>query len=237
MTGDPWRVSWRECISLAPLISAAENLASHRTQALMEMLPWALMYGALDTHPKREPLKVIIVSHQKKCIFLPKLQNLDTDAVIQSDDTESRFILPGLMHNIEEPYIASTFESLCKSWEHYDQRGQSSESQWVVGLTGHLEHLINRRVSHVQDWIIENTERFASAASASIDPLQREFEQTATDLRTATSICAMTCNTCHLSCLQRRDHEGFHDCHTTHMCSKFCKYTDEHAGSKDCGLP
>lgn len=39
-----------------------ENLASHRMQQLLGILPFALQYGAVEVEPEFEPLKVYISS-------------------------------------------------------------------------------------------------------------------------------------------------------------------------------
>jgi hypothetical protein len=40
---------------------STENLASHRTQLLVAILPNALTYGVTETVPEREQLKVVIL--------------------------------------------------------------------------------------------------------------------------------------------------------------------------------
>jgi hypothetical protein len=169
--------------------------------------------------------------------ILINLQNFDTDTIIPSADTDVNFFLEGPIRDESGLLSLTMFDVLCRSWEQYNQRTKTSEAQWIAGLAAHLEHLINLRLSHVQDWITENIARFTSTASSRIDPLRLEFETLVTNLRAAVQLCAMKCNTCHLSCLQSRNHAGLHNCATDHTCVHPCKYQDDHDGDKVCGLP
>jgi hypothetical protein len=38
---------------------STENLAAHRAQILASILPTAMMYGAMEVDPERDPLKVV----------------------------------------------------------------------------------------------------------------------------------------------------------------------------------
>lgn len=50
----------RFCFLSVPLISHEENIASHRAQRLLTLLPLALTFAATEIKPEFEPLRVSI---------------------------------------------------------------------------------------------------------------------------------------------------------------------------------
>ena len=48
----------------------SENMASHRAQLLLQLLPMALAYGASEIEPQVEPLKVRILSTHRRNVLL-----------------------------------------------------------------------------------------------------------------------------------------------------------------------
>lgn len=70
MTGDHFLVCFVLPLPQEPdLIVGAENMASHRAQLLLHLLPIALAYGATETDPEIEPLKVCCSMRRRRLQF------------------------------------------------------------------------------------------------------------------------------------------------------------------------
>ena len=84
---------------LCPLIEAStklsrsENLASHRAQQLLALLPSAMAHGVLDTEFDAEPLKVDSSTAFVTLRILNHQQDLDSGLPVDMPDTQARFCL------------------------------------------------------------------------------------------------------------------------------------------------
>lgn len=161
-------------------------------------------------------------------------QNLDSDTIIDEEDTPSVFFLSG-------PSTCDGRESalaaLCQNWELYNTRDEKTDNDWIAELSSHLSSLVERRIDHVQEWVSSNLARF-KAGHANIEELRRALEDTIVDMKANVQLCKMKCASCHLSCLLSRRHDPLeiHDCKTSHQCSRDCEFDDEHPdGTEPCG--
>ncbi|KAN0134234.1 hypothetical protein V8E53_008006 [Lactarius tabidus] len=151
----------------------SQTVAAHRASSLLEILPVALQTGYSEVVPALEPLKC-----------------LDTDLVIQAEDTEARFLLTGpetLAADLEHH-----FSILRDSWDRSTYRQQADRSEWVSDLGQHLTRLVDLRVAHVEEWLRSNTQSF-KAQNASMEELRRAFESAVIDLRASVQLCRSEC--------------------------------------------
>lgn len=198
------------------------------------MLPNALAFGFSEVQPDIEPLKVSLMkSLTDKMLMM--LKNLDTDIPIDKMDTRSQFFLSGTSGRRGERESALTV--LCKAWDLYDSRQHQLDSDWIDELSAHLARLVDMRVDHVQEWISSNLSRFKTE-HANIEELRRAFQIATVDIKANVELCKSKCSACHLSCLLSRRHDPLepHDCQTSHHCSHYCEFDEEHPeGPELCG--
>ncbi|KAJ7252459.1 hypothetical protein C8J57DRAFT_1519796 [Mycena rebaudengoi] len=192
----------------------SETLAAHRAQKLSIYLTNALAFGFYETEPTNEPLK-----------------NFDTDDLIEHPDTLSRFFLSSDMSIEERQPMLSTLQM---TWDRFDKRHQTPDSDWTAGLATYLMDLAEMRISHVFHWIKSNLSRFKSN-HANMDILRRDFESGAVDLKSNVEICRMQCATCELLCLLDRRHDAPHDCMTSHDCTHPCDLDEKDNKVEKCG--
>ncbi|EGN93598.1 hypothetical protein SERLA73DRAFT_189310, partial [Serpula lacrymans var. lacrymans S7.3] len=117
-------------------------MAAHRAQVLLTLLPNALAFGFTEIEPECEPLK-----------------NMDTDMLVNKPDTTSQFLLAtvGELQNSERERALSTLRI---KWDRHSNRQLILDTDWAEALSKHLEHLVNMRIDHVQEWIASNISRF-----------------------------------------------------------------------------
>ncbi|KAL4072312.1 hypothetical protein J3A83DRAFT_4188311 [Scleroderma citrinum] len=192
----------------------SQTMASHRTQLLSALLPNALTFGFQEIHPEWEPLK-----------------NIDTDVPVESSDTPSQFLVVGSQPEDRERTLAA----LCSSWNQLTYRQHTPDSEWIEGLSEYLEHIVNLRINHVQEWLTQNLSRFQTG-HASIEELRRTFESAIVDLKGNVQLCKVQCANCQLFCIQNRFHDGQHDCQTDHRCVNQCIFCQESGQHKDCTM-
>ncbi|KAJ6609456.1 hypothetical protein B0H10DRAFT_2063907 [Mycena sp. CBHHK59/15] len=192
----------------------SETLAAHRGRKLRSCLSMALVTGFLEIDPIEEPLK-----------------NFDTDEVIDSQDTSSRFFLSAPEVPTEERQ--RMLATLQTAWHQFGGRHNQSESEWTTQLAVYLTNLAELRIQHVFEWISSNVSRF-SVNHANMELLRRDFDSAAEDLRSNVEICRMNCASCDLSCLLSWRHgvNTPHDCGTSHRCPRSCDFGEEHAEAK-----
>ncbi|KAJ7583113.1 hypothetical protein C8J56DRAFT_202132 [Mycena floridula] len=198
----------------------SQTLVAHRAQRLMGMLSIALASGFAEIQPDLEPLK-----------------NLDTDLLIEVDDSDARFFLSG-----PEPLVPdkdSALLRLIQSWDRYSMRFDMKDVAWVTELSDYLKRLVDCRVEHVQEWIFSNLSRFKATNHANIELLRRALDTAIIELRSNVDLCKMQCASCQLLCLRgRHGAEIAHECSTDHRCIANCDYDTDHDGqTKLCGLP
>lgn len=155
------------------------------------------------------------------------------DLVIEAEDTEACFLLPGpdTPATDREQHLLTLIES----WDRLGTRQQVEDSEWMSGLVEHLTYLVDLRVAHVEEWLKSNTQRF-QAKNASMEELHRSFNRAVTDLRAGVQLCKLKCATCGLLCIQSRYHEGEHNCMTSHKCIRHCTFCQKQLlAEKTCG--
>ncbi|KAJ3555967.1 hypothetical protein NM688_g2284 [Phlebia brevispora] len=200
-----------------------QNLASHRMQQLLNLLPSALKYGAVEVEPDFEPL-----------------MDLDNGLPIDLPDTDARFYVPSTSPNSEFMDQESSDRYLYQlqiRWNKFSTRQKEPEATWTEELGLHLAELARLRVEHVQRWLSANMARFQSDSTV-FDTIGRAFETMAVTLRVNIQLCNLQCAECQLLCLLGRHHEGPHNCRTNHSCIHDCQFAAEHGESLEhCGLP
>ncbi|KAI0247518.1 hypothetical protein BJV78DRAFT_1380231 [Lactifluus subvellereus] len=184
--------------------SMSQAMAAHRASALLEILPNALETGFSKVVPELEPLK-----------------NLDTDLVIEAEDTDAQFSL--IRQHTPAADCELRFTTLLKSWERIPFRQRVDESEWTSGLVQHLTRLVDLRTDHVDKWLKSNIQGF-HADDTNIEDLRRTFDSAVKDLREMNQLCKWQCDNCGLICIQSRLHEGGHDCLTNHKCICYCSF-------------
>ncbi|KAF8270132.1 hypothetical protein EI94DRAFT_1572312 [Lactarius quietus] len=194
----------------------SQTMAAHRASSLLAILPVALQTGYSEVSPELEPLK-----------------GFDTDIVVEAEDTEALFLLSGP----ETPAAdrEDQLSILIESWDRSESRQQVEDPEWISDLGKHLTHLVDLRVSHVEEWLKSNTQRF-QAENASMEELRRAFNSAVIDLRASVQLCKSQCADCNLLCIRSRSHEGDHDCLTIHKCIHDCTFCDKQLYSqRTCG--
>jgi CRISPR/Cas system CMR-associated protein Cmr5 small subunit len=154
--------------------------------------------------------------------------------VIEAEDTEARFLLAGPDTSLadHERYLSI----LRDSWHQSASRQQVHDSTWISDLGQHLTHLVDLRVSHVDEWLKSNTQRFQAENSSMEEELRQAFNSAVIDLRASVQFCKSQCAACNLFCIQSRSHQGNHDCLTSHECIHHCTLCDKQASvQKNCG--
>ena len=102
------------------------------------------------------------------------------------------------------------------------------EEEFVAAFNLYLLDLADGRVQQVRTWLEQNTSRFAQHAD--VQALFRNFQELAKELKSGVALCGATCSSCSLLCLSGRQHDGAHDCHTSHKCPHACEFVDQHDG-------
>ena len=167
---------------------------------------------------------------------LTKTQNLDTNEPIDASDTEMEFYLSNQndSNTVDREAILC---ALCKSWSEFPTRFNIPESDWISGLSDHLETITQMRAIHVQEWICQNLERF-KASHASLETLKRACDTALIELKENAHLCKAQCSSGNLLCLQSRGPDPPPDCQTSHQCPHLCGFSDEHipGEEKNCGF-
>ncbi|RPD81278.1 hypothetical protein L226DRAFT_549908 [Lentinus tigrinus ALCF2SS1-7] len=202
--------------------SMSQNLATHRAQLLLSLLPNALAFGASEVVPDFEPLT-----------------DFDTAAIVDMPDTRSEFYIVQNGPKGQPAGREEALQALCSVWDAFSQRFDFSEAEWVERLQASLDEKVDMRIEHVRSWLVANTAKFP-ATHADIQGLHRTFDGLAIDLKAGVQLCGMKCKLCNLNCILGRHHDGEHDCHTDHLCPRHCQFTEgaDHEGQEPvaCGL-
>ncbi|KAI9455069.1 hypothetical protein BJY52DRAFT_1122205 [Lactarius psammicola] len=195
----------------------SQTMAIHRANSLLDILTNAFETGFSRVDPEPVPLK-----------------NFDADFVIEAEDTEARFILPGPDTPVADH--ESRLATLRESWDRTNQRQHIDDSTWHSDLAQYLTHLVNLRVAHVENWLESNIQRFESG-HASIEELRRTFRDAVIDLRVSVELCRSRCDSCNLVCVRSsRLHGDGHDCLTSHKCIHDCTFCERDAQpTQPCG--
>ena len=149
--------------------------------------------------------------------------------LVELPDTQSHF----LVTSGEPDGRERALKALCGSWDQFTSRQHIPDSEWIEALTQYLEHIVNLRVDHVQEWLTQNLSRFQTG-HASIEDLRRTFENAVVDLKSNVRLCKVQCANCQLLCIQNRFHDDQHDCQTNHHCVHQCIFCQESGQHKPC---
>lgn len=164
-----------------------------------------------------------------KCL----LQNLDTDLIVEGDDSATVFSLSD-GERLPPADIEVHLAKLRESWGTSTPRQSMHDSDWTSKLASHIEELINLRVNHVRLWLDSNLQRF-QADHATISDLHRRFDDMVIEMKMNARLCRAQCASCHLLCVLNRFHEGDHSCETTHACLYNCRFCE--GDSRTCSIP
>ncbi|TCD63827.1 hypothetical protein EIP91_004894 [Steccherinum ochraceum] len=127
-----------------------QNLASHRAQQLLGMLPPVSYNGDRRTYS----------------------QDIDSGAPIGSPDTDSPFYLSeaGDVEVVLSEKRAKYLEILLGATIQDDRRFDGRQGQWTKDTQESLDLLATLRVEHVREWIDVNVSRFAQDSSQLQEP-------------------------------------------------------------------
>lgn len=112
------------------------------------------------------------------------------------------------------------------SWEGLRNRFRMSEDNFLAAFNQHLQTLVDARIHQVRTWLEENTERYRE--NAEVQSLYRQFEELTKELKGGLALCGVQCVECSLLCINGRQHNGPHNCNTSHKCIRLCEFIDQH---------
>ena len=150
---------------------------------------------------------------------------MDTDEIIPGSSSAIIFYLSDAKVPITP---GACLTSLRSSWEGQHDRFKNSEEEFIAAFNQHLLTIADARIGQVRTWLEQNTTRFAQHPG--VQTLFRGFGELSKELKSHIVLCGGTCGSCSLSCLKERQHDGAHDCHTTHKCPLACEFDDQHDG-------
>ncbi|KAI0250890.1 CHAT domain-containing protein [Lactifluus subvellereus] len=105
---------------------------------------------------------------------LEHLKNLDTDLIVECDDTATRF--PISDREVLPADIIRHLGALRESWNPGTPRQSIPDSDWVSEFGLYIGGLIDLRVRHVQLWLASNLKRF-EVGHATVEDLRRKFDK------------------------------------------------------------
>ncbi len=108
------------------------------------------------------------------------------------------------------------------------RKDSSDDAKWFANLDRFFKYIIERRVSRVQDWYMQNTAKFPQDNSDIVNG-KYAMEQEISKLTLLWTLCGLTCHHCGLKCVKNRDHKENHDCLTDHKCYFLCHFTEAHS--------
>ncbi|KAG8783755.1 hypothetical protein FRC15_004586 [Serendipita sp. 397] len=197
-----------------------QNLAVQRAQILEAALPCALALGTCDPSTG-DPLK-----------------DYDTDEILEDGSPGCQFYLEGLrLPAIGDYSIERCLFNLRSGWKDRLTRFSTGEEKFIELYNVYLHDIAEERIKLVHSWLSANTTRFGEKAE--ITSLFRTFDKLAKELRLSVLLCGSKCSSCGLLCLHHKQHEGEHNCMTSHKCPDICSFTQQHTDSDSpaCGLP
>lgn len=100
------------------------------------------------------------------------------------------------------------------------------ETEFILQYGNYLQGLVDARIKHVYTWMKANTTRFGE--NAEILALFRTFDMHSKELLKSVQLCGSKCSSCGLLCLDHKQHEGMHNCMTSHKCPEACGFADQH---------
>ena len=165
---------------------------------------------------------------------------MDTDETIPGPSSDIVFYLS----DTKAPITSETCLALLRSkWEGHHVRFKASEGEFLANFNQYLLSIADARIGQVRTWLEQNTARFTQhpnvqALFRGSDDF-RGFDELAKELRSHIVLCGAACSSCSLCCLKERQHDGAHDCYTTHKCPHACEFNDQHDGPSTpaCDMP
>ena len=148
---------------------------------------------------------------------------MDTDEIIPGSSSAIIFYLSDAKVPITPEVCLASLRS---SWEGHHDRFKNSEEEFIAAFNQHLLTIADARIGQVRTWLEQNTTRFAQHPD--VQTLFRRFGELAKELKGHVVLCEEACGSCSLSCLKVRQHDGAHDCRTTHKCPRACEFVDQH---------
>ncbi|CAG8614690.1 1348_t:CDS:10, partial [Acaulospora colombiana] len=141
--------------------------------------------------------------------------NFDTDEILPNEDGMEIFYL-GHPDNSAASHLSldACLRRLRMSYTKREERFHIAEDEFFNNISSYLHDLVNKRLLCVSQWIKANTERFGERAE--IVGLLRMFDFHSKELRANIDLCGSKCSFCGLLCLEHKQHEGKHDCQTSH---------------------
>lgn len=133
--------------------------------------------------------------------------------------------------------MSSCLSELRRTSPGYFDRFEKKEDVFFQSLAAYLQSQADIRVSHVRCWLMLNTERFKG--NSEVVAMLRRFEDLARELKAGVMLCGSKCSSCGLLCLEHNQHDGLHDCKTSHKCAQICSFVDQHEISDipSCSVP
>ncbi|CAG8634848.1 3170_t:CDS:10, partial [Funneliformis caledonium] len=207
--------------------SLDENLIQIRVVTLKRLLITVISYGLEQNDSEIEQL----MNHDTGTpIDDPIVKFSD----ILQDFKDSDQILPdsGLqLYGGYESFVKLSEDLIAYFEGKVQQRKDSSDdAKWFANLNRFIKYIVDRRVLRVQDWYLQNTDKFAQQNKQNGDIVNGKYamEQEISKLIILWTLCGLTCHQCGLKCVKSRDHEENHDCLTDHKCKFLCHFTEVH---------
>lgn len=157
---------------------------------------------------------------------------MDTNEIIEAEDTTAIFCVPGSPFTSE-----SALSALMDAWTDIGQRDRAETDRiWIERLQQYILGLADQRITHVQRWIDNNLGRFKTD-HPNIEALRRMLDNEVIDMRSHVELCKMKCESCNLLCVQSRRHDSKdpHHCKTDHRCKHVCEFSFEFGGHEEEG--
>lgn len=200
----------------------------------------------MEIDPQSEPLKVYWSSRMDSA---HTFQNLDTDELVDHPDSNAilftRLSPNGRGTSSNGGYTvhrdssrASLFAAVrdeCMALLENMQRSSHGEAGFHDTLQQLLNELVDHRLGHVRLWLELNTKRFPTTHQG-LRELFQQLDEQAVEMKSAVELCPQTCGSCHLLCLQDRQHRDSHDCATNHRCPEPCEVSENHDDVVSCGF-
>ncbi|QRW13389.1 hypothetical protein RhiLY_12388 [Ceratobasidium sp. AG-Ba] len=165
--------------------------------------------------------------------------NLDTDEEIKSTGSDAVFHVPELSPGMApaaddaKPFMR---DLICRYSSTIGSRHSMGEDLYIDQLQQHLSQDLDRRLSCVKEWLVENLKAFDDEENHDIRKLCEEYDELARAMRDMVKLCSKQCKLCFLRCTSPDEHSGDHDCATSHKCEELCEIEAEHSVPEKCGL-
>ncbi|CAI2161360.1 13694_t:CDS:10 [Funneliformis geosporum] len=204
--------------------SLDENLIQIRVATLKRLLPTVISFGLeqkdstteqLMNRDTGEPIEDSAVN------FSEILHDFEESDIILSDSDILLYDENVLFDRLSED-LRTYFEENIQS-----RKTSSDDLKWFTNFNGFFKYIIDRRISRVKNWYMQNTAKFPQDNSDIVNG-KYAMEQEISKLILLWTFCGLTCHQCGLKCVKNRDHENDHDCLTDHKCHFGCHFVEAH---------